>query len=155
MLLTLQPVLANASPSTRPTNMQEWYDHVRVIAEKYGMDPYLCLALAEAESSGKGERVRFGKMGKTYYGPFGIHKCFLNKWDIDDWKVNTEVGIRALSNHIHKQRSLEGALRKYNTGDGPAQFHRYIQRIKQLRRKWQSEKIFYSEPRNYALRMAK
>ena len=131
--------------------MQEWYDFVKVTAEKYGMDPYLCVALAETESSLGRNRVRFGPMGRgTYYGPFGIHKCFLSKWDIADWKVNTEVGISSLAKHIRKQGSLVGALKKYNTEYQPA----YYQRIKSLKNKYKKERIF-EHPRNLALQMTK
>ena len=119
--------------------MQEWNRYVEAMAEKYNVDKYLCLALAETESSGKGERIRFGKISKTYYGPFGIHKCFLKKWDIADWKVNTEVGIRALAGHIKRQGSLHGALKKYNTGDKGVKFEGYVNKIKNLQRKYKRE----------------
>jgi soluble lytic murein transglycosylase-like protein len=122
------------------------------MSEKYGIDPNLALALAEVESSEKGRIFRFGRMGKgTFYGPFGIHKSFLSKWDIADPFVNTEVGIRALSNHIKKQGSLRGALKKYNTGDHGVKFERYFKRIKSLQHKYEELKPF-TKPQNLAMR---
>lgn len=92
-----------------------WLAFVKACSEKYGVDPCFALAVAEVESSYKGARFRFGKMGKTYYGPFGIHRCFLTRWDIADPFVNTEVGIRALARYGDKRK----ALRKYNTACDP------------------------------------
>lgn len=123
--------------------MQEWYQYVGVMAEKYKVDKYLCLALAETESSKWGNRVNFGWISKTYCGPFGIHKCFSGPpwyWDIADWKVNTEVGIKALSNHLRRANgNLHKALKKYNTGDRGAKFERYVKRIKNLQAKYKRE----------------
>ena len=80
--------------------MRAWLHHVKAMAVKYSVDPNFALAVAEVESSNKEVRFRFGKMGKgTYYGPFGIHKCFLGRWAINDPLVNTEVGIRALARY--------------------------------------------------------
>ena len=102
-----------------------WLAFVKTCSAKYGIDPNFALAVAEVESSYKGERFRFGKMGKgTYYGPFGIHKCFLSKWEINDPYVNTEVGIRALSRYKDQKKSLK----KYNASFNEA----YYRRIKQL-----------------------
>jgi len=113
------------------------------MAEKYDVDKNLCLALAETESSGKGERIRFGQISKTYYGPFGIHKCFLKKWNIVDWKVNTEVGIRALSGHLYRANgNLHNALKKYNTGDKGEKYNKYVRRIKNLKKQYEKENVF-------------
>jgi hypothetical protein len=115
--------------------MSDWYRFVKACSAKYGVDPYFALAVAETESSCKGRQFRFGKMGKgTYYGPFGIHKCFLSKWDINDPFVNTEVGIRALSRY----RSQRQALKKYNTAFNEG----YYKRIKSLESKNRRDKVF-------------
>ena len=98
------------------------------------MDPYICLGVAGAESSLGEVEFRFGPMGRTYYGPFGIHKCFLEKWKIDDPYVNTEVGIRALARHKNLRRSLK----KYN-----AEFNEsYYKRVIYLARKYRREGVF-------------
>lgn len=116
-------------------NFQDWLKQVKICSDKYGVDPYFALAVAEVESSNKEVRFRFGKMGKgTYYGPFGIHKCFLKKWTINDPMVNTEVGIRALARYTDQRKSL----RKYNLA-----FHEgYFKRIKQLEARNRKDGVF-------------
>lgn len=112
-----------------------WLAFVKACSAKYGIDPNFALAVAEVESSYKGERFRFGKMGKgTYYGPFGIHKCFLSKWRIDDPYINTEVGIRALSRFKDQRKSL----RKYNASFNEA----YYQTIKRIEARNRKTKVF-------------
>jgi hypothetical protein len=70
-------------------------------------------AVAEIESRKGGQKYRFGKMGKTYYGPMGIHKDFLKKWAIDDPVTNINVGARALRD-CQDEASLKKRLRRYN-----------------------------------------
>ena len=127
--------------------MQEWYAHVKVTAKKYGLDPNLCAALAAGESGYKGEEVRFGWVGGgKYCGPYNLARCFLDRWDITDWKVNTEVGIMTLHNKLKKYGTLWNALRHYNTGDSPAQFERFFRNIEKLRRQYKERKIFDDLP---------
>jgi hypothetical protein len=115
--------------------MQSWLRYVKTCSDKYGIDPNFALAVAETESSNKEVRFRFGKMGKgTYYGPFGIHRCFLSKWAINDPYVNTEVGIRALARYGDQKRSLK----KYNASFNEA----YWRRIKQLEKQNRMAKVF-------------
>ena len=115
--------------------MSSWLRFVKACSAKYGIDPCFALAVAETESSTKGVRFRFGKMGRgTYYGPFGIHKCFLSKWNIADPYVNTEVGIRALARYADQRRSLQ----HYNVEFNGA----YWRRIKQLERVNRLAKVF-------------
>jgi hypothetical protein len=122
------------SPSKQVV-FSKWLGFVKTCSEVYKVDPYFALAVAETESSCKGERFRFGKMGKgTYYGPFGIHKQFLKKWPIDDPYVNTEIGIRALSRY----KNQRAALKKYNATFNES----YWKRIKSLERKYQDSKVF-------------
>jgi hypothetical protein len=111
-----------------------WLACVHKTALKYGVDPYFALAVAEVESSYKGARFRFGKIGKTYYGPYGIHKCFLNRWNIADPYVNTEVGIRALARYGNQKKSLK----KYNVSFNMA----YYKRIKYLENKNRRDRVF-------------
>lgn len=128
--------------------MKIWLEWVKICSKKYGISPYLALALAETESSKGKRRFRFGKISKTYYGPYGIHRCFGKNpynWDIENPYMNTEIGIRALARHIKKQGSLRRALKKYNTGDGPTQFIRYCKRIEYLARRNKKEKVFDKE----------
>lgn len=114
--------------------MSDWLAFVHKTSIKYGVDPYFALAVAEVESSYKGERFRFGKVSKTYYGPYGIHKCFLKKWNIADPYVNTEVGIRALARYKNQRKSLKKYNVSFNEG--------YYKRIKYLENKNRKEKAF-------------
>lgn len=119
--------------------MPDWLAWVKTCADKYGVDPYICLAVANTESSKGGKEFRFGRMGNSnYYGPFGIHKDFLKKWRIDDWRVNTEVGIRALARY----RDLRKSLKKYNAEFNEA----YYLRIKYLERKYSKAGVFNCQP---------
>jgi len=115
--------------------MPEWLSFVKTCSERYGVDPNFALAVAETESSCKGKRFRFGRMGKgTFYGPFGIHKCFRRRWDIGNPYVNTQVGIRALARHKNQRRSL----RKYNASFNEA----YWKRVKQLEARNRKNGVF-------------
>jgi hypothetical protein len=105
------------------------------------VDPYFALAVAETESSNSWQRYRFGKMGRTFYGPYGIRDIFIKKWDISNPYINTEVGIRALGRYKDQKR----ALKKYNTGDRGIKFERYYKRIKYLERKNREENIFNTQ----------
>jgi hypothetical protein len=99
LLLILLPSPAYSQPE-RVTAPGWWIIWVRIVSEKYGVDPCFALAVAETESSCRGIQFRFGKMGRSrYYGPFGIHQCFLKKWAIDDPVLNTVIGIRALARY--------------------------------------------------------
>jgi soluble lytic murein transglycosylase-like protein len=122
--------------------MLEWLRYVKTCSEKYNIDPNFALAVAETESSTKEVRFRFGKMGRSkYYGPFGIHKCFLKKWNINDPFVNTEVGIRALARYGPGDGNYRRALKKYNATFNEA----YYRRIKELQRRNKSAKVFESK----------
>lgn len=50
-------------------------------------------------------------MGRTYYGPMGLHKCFLSR-GADDLDRNIELGVRALTRY---PGDLKRTLRRYNT----------------------------------------
>jgi hypothetical protein len=127
--------------------MQEWYAYVKVVAKKYKLDPSLCAALAAGESGYKGEEVRFCWVGGgKYHGPYNLARCFLKKWDITDWKVNTEVGIMTLRNKLDEWGNLHDALRHYNTGDSPAQFEKFYNNIKRLWRQYEKRGIFEDRP---------
>lgn len=133
LLLTLNTTAATCQPA-KP-DMPTWLAFVKSCSEKYGVDPYFALAVAETESSCKGRRFRFGRMGRSpYYGPFGLHRCFLASWNIADPYINTEVGIRALARYKSQRRSLK----KYNASFNEA----YYRRIKFLEARNRREKVF-------------
>jgi hypothetical protein len=132
-LFTFYPLSAHCQPIT--VNMPEWLAFVKSCSEKYGVDPYFALAVAETESSCKGKRFRFGRLGKgTYYGPFGIHRCFIRRWNIADLYINTEVGIRSLARYKSQRRTLK----KYNASFNEV----YYRRIKFLEARNRREQVF-------------
>lgn len=84
---------------------------IAVCAAHWGVDPSFALAVAHIESRLPG-RVEFrcGPLpGGTFYGPFGIHRCFLKRWPIDNVLVNCWYGVRALRGGNKKK-----VLRRYN-----------------------------------------
>lgn len=130
LTLTLDAIPTYGQQVQRPV-LRDWLNYVKTCSEKYGIDPNVALAVAEVESSGQGQRFRFGPIGKgTYYGPYGIKKCFLSKWDIADPYVNTEIGIKALTRY----RDLRKSLRKYNAEFNEAYYRRIVYLAQQNRR---------------------
>ena len=83
-------------------------------ALKYNVDPALAIAVAHIESRKGKKEFRIGRMGKTYFGPMGIHKCFLKKWAIDKPKINIEIGVRALRGIGYNKSKQKRRLKKYN-----------------------------------------
>ena len=114
------------------------------MAKKYNVDPNLCAALAAGESGKGKEEVRFGPVCKgKYYAPYNIYYGSLKKWNIADWKVNTEVGIMLLSNKLKRNNNnLHAALRTYNTDDKGKKFDNYVKNIRRLQQKYKDRKVF-------------
>lgn len=85
---------------------------IRTCALYYGVEPEFAQAVAIVESrpAGGGMEIRVGRLGKSrYYGPFGIHRDFLKKWDIANPYVNVEVGVKAL-----RGKDQVAVLKRYN-----------------------------------------
>jgi len=94
-----------------PVELMVW---MKQCCEKYGVEPEFALAVARVESGNKHFNFRIGEMGPIpYWGPMGIHNCFLSKWPVDDPKENILRGVIALSNSKTYQGKLR-RLRKYN-----------------------------------------
>lgn len=128
LLSTLNPAPALCQPVN--VTMPAWLSWVKVCAAKYNVDPCFALAVAQIESGTKGQRFRFGKLGKgTYYGPFGIHKSFLKKWRIDDPMVNTEIGIKALRGPDQRR-----VLKRYNKSFNEGYYRAVMATARQYRR---------------------
>lgn len=152
MLLTILPTTA-ASRST-PT-LQEWYRYVKVVADKYNLDPNLCAALAAGESGLGNQEVRFCWVGNgKYLGPFNLCRGVVKRYGVTDWKSCTEIGIMLLSHKLKKYGSLWNALRHYNTDDKGKKFDNYVNNIRRLQRRYKQRKVFV-EMKNYALRMGR
>ncbi len=112
-----------------------WLQEVQMVSKEYGVDPNFALAVAETESSYKGQQFRFGRMGRTHYsGPFGINRCFLRKWNVDDPWINTVLGIRALSFYRNKRQTLQHYNANFNEG--------YYRRVRELERRNKKEGVF-------------
>jgi len=92
-----------------------WLECIKMWAKVYNLSPYYCLAVASVESSRGRHLFGFGRISKSFYGPYGIHRCFLKRWDIDDPYINTMVGIKALARYGSSKQARIKALRKYNT----------------------------------------
>ncbi len=86
---------------------------------KYNVNPAYVMAVAHIESRKGSYEFRTGRMGRTYYGPMGIHKYFLNRWNINDPEINIKIGARALSN-IQDVGALIRRLHKYNAEYEPS-----------------------------------
>lgn len=76
-----------------------------------GVDPAFAAAVFHIESRSATQEFRFGPLGRAgkYLGPAGINRCFRAKWDIDNWRVNAWVGVRAL-----RGRDERRVLQRYN-----------------------------------------
>lgn len=85
-----------------------------------GVDPNFAVAVATVEC-GPGP-IRSGSLNKkgTYIGPFGLHKDFRKKWNIDDPKENCKRGVLAL-----RGRDKIKVLKRYN----PKADSRYIKAV--------------------------
>lgn len=78
---------------------------------KYGLDPAIGMAVAHIESRKGSQEFRVGRMGPTYYGPMGLHKCFVDR-GAADLDRNIEMGVKALTRY---PTDLKRSLRRYNT----------------------------------------
>ena len=103
---------------------------LKACALTYGVDPMFAQAVMIVESrpaGGAEMEFRVGRLGKSrYFGPFGIEKSFLKKWDIANPFVNIEVGVRAL-----RGKDQTKVLHRYNPTATPA----YIREVKRITRK--------------------
>lgn len=112
--------------------MREW-------TEKYGkmfnVDPHFLMAVGHIESRKGNRAFRFGRIGKSFYGPMGIHRDFWKKWDIDDPETNVMVGARALQGTGKDVMAQKKRLRRYNTAFTMS----YWKEIKKAERKFAAE----------------
>lgn len=83
--------------------------YISAYALEYKVEPAFAMAVAHIESRKGNQEFRSGCMGRTYYGPFGIHRCYLAKWPIDQLETNIQAGIRAL-----RGSDLRRILKRYN-----------------------------------------
>lgn len=80
-------------------------------AQANGVEPAFALAVARVESGTASQQFRCGPIGKKgrFYGPFGIHRDYRQRWAIDRPEVNVQVGVRAL-----RGQDKRAVLRRYN-----------------------------------------
>lgn len=82
--------------------------------QTYGVEPAFALAVARVESGTAAQEYRVGRLGTSpYYGPMGIHQCFLKRWPIDQPEENIKRGVRALRGSNTAAGKLR-VLRRYN-----------------------------------------
>jgi len=115
------------------------------MAKHYQVRPEFALGVAFAESSKGRADFRFGRVGR-YWLPWGIHNYVVKErgWPVWDIYVQTEVAIRALSDHmarakrrhpgISTSRAEELALRKYNASFNSG----YLRRVREGERRFRS-----------------
>ncbi len=109
--------------------------YMSAYAIEYGTKPEYVMAVATIESR-KGDReFREGLMGRTYFGPMGVHRCFLSKWEIDKTEVNIMVGARALRG-IQSLDALKKRLRKYNTECNPSYLAAVTKAVRKYEKGW-------------------
>lgn len=109
---------------------------MQICAQEHGVDPYFARAVAIVESrpAGGGLAMRCGPLGKQgkYYGPFGISRIFLKRWNIADPYVNVWVGVRAL-----RGRNRLKILRRYNASFNQAYYREICRTERQLKQEAQ------------------
>src|SRR5574343_268680 len=109
--------------------LEKWMEEA---GKTYNVDSNFLKAVAHIESRKGGQKFRTGKISKTYYGPMGIHKCFISKWNIADPVTNIAVGANALRGVGNDPALQRKRLKRYNTS-----FHEaYWKAIKQAERKF-------------------
>ena len=109
---------------------------IAICANHWDVDPEFAMAVAHIESRLPGrQEFRLGKIGHgTFYGPFGIHKCFKKRWPIDRWPVNVYYGCRALRG-VQTEAQARRRLKSYN-----AEFDRdYWLAVKRAWEKYEEE----------------
>jgi len=112
---------------------------LRSCALTYGVEPEFAYAVARVESGLPGAaEIRCGPLGRTgkYYGPFGIHRDFRQRWPVDHPFVNVAVGVKALQGPDKRR-----VLRRYNTAFNGA----YYRAVMAIYRQAKRERIFYGQ----------
>lgn len=129
-LLFLSTPFSSAQAMTIPEAKQVMIQS----AERHNVDPAFVMAVARIESGKKKKEFTLGRIGKTYYGPMGIHKRFLKKWKIDDPKTNIEIGTMTFSG-CRTEKQQKSKLKTYNKSFSP----RYWLSIKSTKHKYEQE----------------
>ena len=105
---------------------------ITLFAQVHGVDPEFAKAVAIVESRLPGKAtLRTGRLGRSkFFGPMGVHQCFLKKWPIDNPVWNIYVGVRAL-----RGRPWRKVLHRYNPEATPA----YIKAVRSVWRGLEGE----------------
>jgi len=135
LLLTLSIFpgsLPQGQPDARPQDLRAWLTFVEICCQEYQVDKYFILALFRVESGlPGGPEIRFGRLGKSqYFGPGGVHKCFLKRWNLYNPYISTWVSIRALRGVGSDVKKQKARLKRYNAEFKPE----YWKAIKQAER---------------------
>jgi hypothetical protein len=115
LLLVTIPTVSQAIMG--PTEREMIKQHTIKYSRMFNVNPSMALAVMNIESRIGNQEFRIGPMGRkgTFYGPGGIHKCFLIErgWPIHTLEGNVMVTCRALRG-IQDKRALLKRLHKYN-----------------------------------------
>jgi hypothetical protein len=144
LLLVTIPTVSQAimAPTEREMIKQYTLKYSRV----FNTNPSIPLAVMHIESRSKdgSQEFRIGPIGKrgTYFGPGGIHKCFLTErgWPIHTLEGNVMVTCRAFQGIQTDQRLIE-RLRgsKYQKGYNASYTRGYGDEVLAAKRKYSNE----------------
>lgn len=132
IVMTLLPIQAQALD---PVTRQIIVSYTKIMSEKYGVDAAFALAVAHIESRAPGQEFRHGLLAGKWYGPFNIHKDYLNKWPVDELQENCKRGVMALRGTNQRQ-----ILRRYNAEFNQAYYLEIEKAILKYRRELENFK---------------
>ena len=103
---------------------------MQTCCQHFGVDYPFAHGVATVESGCKVNEVRVGPLGSKgkFIAPFGINKCFRDKWDIDNPYINIVVGVRAL-----RGRDQRHVLQRYNAEFNEAYYRAVMACARQYR----------------------
>ena len=147
LVYTNRPVAARSQPASpyikiRARRWTPFRHTVMNLSRKYGVDPYLVLAVIAVESDFQHQAVsRAGAIGLMQLLPETARRYQVDPWDPYQ---NLYGGIRHLSYLLRRYRQLELALAAYNAGERAVEKYRgvppypetqrYVKKVLQLYR---------------------
>jgi hypothetical protein len=88
-------------------------------------------ALARVESGNKRQVMRFGKVGKSFYGPFNIHRDF-GAHNRNPF-INTITAVKSFQGMGSNKAKIRRRLRKYNASFDEGYYKAIMKLSEQLR----------------------
>ncbi|WP_448588080.1 lytic transglycosylase domain-containing protein [Thermocrinis sp.] len=102
--------------------------------KRYGVDPYLLVAIASVESGFNPRAINRNKNGSTDYGIMQINSHWLKKYKIPQewiWEpcYNIHFGAMVLRRCMDAKKSLKLAVDCYNKGDRAKENSEYVLKV--------------------------